>query len=294
MKELIGTGVALVTPFQENSEKIDFQALERLLAHTSEGVDYWVVNGTTGEGATMTGKEKLSVLDFVKKNNPKKIPIVFGIGGYDTKAVLEAIEKMNFEGITAILSVSPYYNRPTQAGIIQHFEKIADKCPVPIILYNVPTRTGSNMKSSTTIVLSQHPNIVAIKEASSDLVQAMEIIQGASKDFLVLAGDDLMALPLIALGGKGVISVIANAFPVQYGKLVRAALAGDFAEARKYHYQLLDIDKMLFEECNPAGIKTALSLLGICADEVRLPLVEGTPQLKEKLQKAIQKVSTVA
>jgi 4-hydroxy-tetrahydrodipicolinate synthase len=290
MKEITGTGVALVTPFHQDSQSIDYEGLRRLLEHTAQGVDYWVVNGTTGEGATMSGKEKMALVSFIKENNPKKLPIIFGIGGYDTMAVLEAIEKMNFDGISAILSVSPYYNRPTQAGVIAHFEKVADKCPVPVVLYNVPARTGSNMKASTTIELSKHSNIVAIKEASGDLVQCMEIIKNVRKDFMLISGDDLMALPLISLGAKGVISVIANAFPKHYGKSIAAALLGNFEEARKYHYQLLEIDKMLFEECNPAGVKTALDILGVCTSEVRLPLVKGTDNLYQRLKTSIEQL----
>src|SRR6267142_2031476 len=208
MKKFTGTGVALVTPFHQDGS-IDFSSLKKLLVHTSAGVDYFVVMGTTGESATLAKEKKKEILQFVIKNNPKKLPLVYGIGGNNTAAVLEEIEYTNFKGISAILSVSPYYNKPSQEGIRRHFKKIADASPLPVILYNVPGRTSSNLTSETTLKLAQNKNIVGIKEASGNLEQGMKIARSKSKDFLLISGDALLTLPLYAIGGVGVISVLA-------------------------------------------------------------------------------------
>jgi 4-hydroxy-tetrahydrodipicolinate synthase len=218
MKKLYGTGVALITPFNENLQ-IDFKSLKKILSHTAKGVDYYVVLGTTGEAATLSDDEKKSVLKFVVDNNTKGLPIIYGIGGNNTQHVLETIATTDFKGVDGILSVSPYYSKPSQEGIYQHFKAVADACPVPVVLYNVPGRTSSNMTAETTIRLAAHKNIIGIKEASGNLEQCMKIINSAPKDFMVISGDDMLTVPLYALGGKGVISVLANAFPVLFRKM---------------------------------------------------------------------------
>ncbi len=235
MKKFTGTGVALVTPFHQDGS-IDFASLKKLLVHTSAGVDYFVVMGTTGESATLTKEEKKEVLQFVLKNNPKKLPLVYGIGGNHTASVLEEIENTNFKGVSALLSVSPYYNKPSQEGIRQHFKKIADTAPLPVILYNVPSRTSSNLTADTTLKLAQHKNIIGIKEASGSLEQCMKIAKNKTKDFLLISGDDLFTLPLYSIGGGvGVISVLANAFsrnPVRK-KITQYAKGGKLWEGRR-------------------------------------------------------------
>ena len=212
MRKLYGTGVALVTPFYSD-KTIDFVSLKKLLAHTALGVDYYVVMGTTGESVTLSKEEKKEVLEFVRKHNPKKLPIVYGIGGNNTQQVVEEIESTNLRGVSALLSVSPYYNKPSQEGICQHFVRVANASPVPIILYNVPGRTASNLTAVTTLRLAKHKNIIGIKEASGNLEQCMNIAKGKPKDFMLISGDDLLTLPLYAVGGVGVISVLANALP---------------------------------------------------------------------------------
>jgi len=227
MKKLYGTGVALITPFTESLE-VDYKALKKLLNHTAKGVDYYVVMGTTGETPTCTSVEKKSILAFVKMNNSKNLPIVMGIGGNSTTEVIEAIKETDFNGVTALLSVCPYYNKPSQEGVYQHFKKVADRSPVPVILYNIPGRTGINMTADTTLRLAAHPNIIGIKEASGNLEQCMKIIKEAPKDFMMISGDDMLTTPLYALGGKGVISVLANAFPVSFKKVKEHVYAGNF------------------------------------------------------------------
>src|SRR5688572_25908548 len=213
MKKFYGTGVALVTPF-DSTGAIDYKALKKLLAHTAKGVDYYVVMGTTGESVTVSSEEKKKVLEFVKANNSKGLPIVYGIGGNNTQNVLDTIKATNLKGVDAILSVSPYYNKPSQEGIYQHFAAVADASPLPLILYNVPGRTGSNLTAETTLRLAQHKNIIGVKEASGNLEQCMKISKYMPKDFLLFSGDDLIIIPLYSIGGKGVISVLANAYLV--------------------------------------------------------------------------------
>lgn len=285
MLNLTGTGVALVTPF-DNNGTIDFPALEKLLQHThavGKGVDYWVVMGTTGEAATLSTQEKQAVLDFVKAHNPSNKPIVYGIGGNNTQEVLETLKNTNLEGVSAILSVSPYYNKPSQAGIIQHFTAIADASKLPIILYNVPARTSSNLKAETTLRLAEHANIIATKEASGDLVQCMEIVKNAPKHFTLLSGDDLLAVPMIAIGAKGVISVLANAFPTKFSEMTRQALAGNFGEASQLLYEFLDINPLMYEEANPVGVKQVLDFQGVCKNCVRLPLLPASENLQKRI-----------
>lgn len=284
MKKLHGTGVALVTPFTENLE-IDFKSLKKILSHTAKGVDYYVVLGTTGEAATLSDEEKKAVLKFVVENNAKGLPIVFGIGGNNTQHVIDTIASTDFSGVNALLSVSPYYSKPSQEGIYQHFKAVADASPVPVILYNVPGRTSSNMTADTTIRLAAHPNIIGIKEASGNLEQCMKIINTAPKDFLVISGDDMLTVPLYALGGKGVISVLANAFPVIFRKMKEQAFAGNYAKASAEQFKILDINGPMYEEGNPVGVKYLMSLIGVCGASVRLPLVPASAPLQKKIEK---------
>lgn len=288
MKKLYGTGVALVTPFTERLE-VDFRGLKKVLNHTAKGVDYYVVMGTTGEAATLTGEEKNSVLRFVKENNAKNLPLVYGCGGNDTRQVLDAIAGTDLQGVDALLSVSPYYNKPSQEGIFRHFSTIADACPIPVILYNVPGRTGSNITAETTLRLAGHPNIIGIKEASGNLEQCMRIARDKPRDFLLISGDDLMAVALYALGAKGVISVLANAYPVIFRKIKEFAFAANFAKASQEAFKLLDINPLMYEESNPVGLKALLEEMRLCSAFVRLPLAEASDPLRKKISALYQK-----
>lgn len=287
MKKLYGTGVALVTPFTAEGE-IDFKSLKKLLNHTAKGVDYYVVMGTTGESATLSKEEKKKVLEFVLKNNSKNLPIVYGIGGNNTQQVLEEINTTDFTGITAVLSVSPYYNKPSQEGIYQHFKLVADKCPVPIILYNVPGRTASNLAASTTLRLAEHSNIIGIKEASGNMEQCMKIAMDKPKEFMLISGDDLLTVPLYSIGAVGVISVLANAYPVVFKKMKEYSFGGDFTKAHKELFKLVDINGPMYEEGNPVGVKYLLSLMGVCSPSVRLPLISASENLKTKIDHLYQ------
>ena len=284
MKKLHGTGVALVTPF-DNKGKVDFAGLKKLLHHTAKGVDYYVVMGTTGESATVSKDEKKEILQFVRTNNPKKLPIVFGIGGNSTQAVLASISETDLAGVSAILSVSPYYNKPSQEGIFQHFKSIADSSSLPIILYNVPGRTASNLSASTTLRLAQHKNIIGIKEASGNIEQCMQIMKHKPKDFMLISGDDLLALSLYAIGGVGVISVLANTYPVIFKNLHVAILQNDFKKACTEQFKLLEINGSMYEEGNPVGVKYVLEQMKICNHYTRLPLVSPSKGLQEKIKK---------
>jgi 4-hydroxy-tetrahydrodipicolinate synthase len=289
MKKLFGTGVALVTPFDAKGN-IDYKALKRLLKHTAKGVDYYVVMGTTGESVTVNADEKKQVLEFVRRNNPSGLPIVFGIGGNNTQNVIDIIRTTDLSGVDAILSVSPYYNKPSQEGIFQHFSRIADASPVPIILYNVPGRTSSNITAETTLRLAEHPNVVGVKEASGNLEQCMKIAQKKPKDFLLISGDDLLTVPIYSIGGKGVISVLANALPVTFNKMKEFSFAGQFEKASKEQFSLLEINGPMYEEANPVGIKQLLKEIGICENFVRLPLIEASEGLKQKIHNAYQAI----
>lgn len=289
MKKLTGTGVALVTPFTIDGQ-VDYKGLKRLLSHTAKGVDYYVVMGTTGESVTTNNEEKKEILEFVKANNSKKLPIVYGIGGSNTQDVLDTIKQTNFEGVDAILSVSPYYNKPSQEGIYQHFKMIAGKSPVPVILYNVPGRTSSNMSAATTLRLAGHKNIIGIKEASGNMEQCMKIAAEKPEDFMLISGDDMLTVPLYSIGGVGVISVLANAYPVHFKKMKEHAFAGKYAKASQELYKLLDINGPMYEEGNPVGIKFVLSELGVCEHHVRLPLVAPSEGLKKKIQQLMKTV----
>jgi 4-hydroxy-tetrahydrodipicolinate synthase len=287
MNKLEGTGVALVTPFNANNQ-IDYPALRKLLKHTAKGVDYYVVMGTTGEAATVTQEEKKQVLEFVKQNNPKGLPIVYGIGGNNTQAVIESIRHTDFSGITAVLSVSPYYNKPSQAGIVAHFRAVADACPVPIILYNVPGRTASNLTAETTLQLAEHPNIIGIKEASGNLEQCMRISRYKPKNFMLISGDDLLTVVLYSIGGQGVISVLANAFPEIFKRARQECQKGNYVRASQHLFKLLEINGLMYEEGNPTGVKQLLAEMGLCSPHVRLPLAAASASLRQRIGRALE------
>lgn len=284
MDKFKGLGVALVTPFLENGG-VDMAGLQRLVEHNiNNGTDYLVVQGTTGESVTLTKEEKKSVLEFIIEINHGRKPIVLGVGGNNTAEIVESLKNMDTQGVDGILSVSPYYNKPTQEGIFQHYKAINQATKLPIILYNVPGRTSSNVTAATTVRIAKEcKNIVAVKEASGNLEQIMHIINNKPKGFLVLSGDDALTLPHIAAGGDGVISVIGNAFPKRFSRMVHAAMEGDLVQARKDHYDLFELIPLLFAEGNPAGIKRVLSTLGICKEHLRLPLVPVSKELAAKL-----------
>lgn len=284
MKQLHGTGVALVTPMNEKGE-IDYKALRRLLTYTAKSVDYYVVMGTTGESATLSKEEKKFVLDFVKNNNRKKLPIVYGIGGNNTQSVLEEIKSTDLSGVDAILSVSPYYNKPSQEGIYQHFKAVAKTSPIPVILYNVPGRTASNLTAETTLRLAKLKNIVGVKEASGNLEQCMRIAKEKPIDFLLISGDDMLTLFIYAIGGVGVISVLANALPKVFSGIRNSMEAKKLSQAQAEQFKLLDINAPMYEEGNPVGVKYLMSLLGICEPFVRMPLLEASESLKDKINK---------
>lgn len=282
-----GVGPALVTPFKAD-KSIDFDGLEKLVNHVSLYADFLVVLGTTGESATLSDTEKASVLDFVKQKNRKKLPIVYGAGGNDTRAVIDHIKTANLEGVDAILSASPYYNKPSQEGIYQHYRAIAEASPLPLILYNVPGRTASNINAATTLRLAGHNNIIGIKEASGNMEQCMEIAAGKPADFLLISGDDMLTTSMISFGAVGVISVLANAFPDQFSKMVNAARNGDFTQASKSLFSFLRINPLMYQESNPVGVKAALKYYGICSDEVRLPLVKPSESLSLTIAEIIK------
>jgi 4-hydroxy-tetrahydrodipicolinate synthase len=284
-----GVGVALVTPFDEH-HNIDYTGLKQLIQFVSDGgVDYLVVQGTTGETSTTTAEEKRALLEFTRQYNTKNLPIVYGIGGNNTRTVLETIAATDFTGVDALLSVCPYYNKPSQAGIIAHFKAIADVSPVPVILYNVPGRTVVNMKASTIFELARHPNIIGLKDACSNMEQYMEVAWKAPKDFLLLSGDDNLVVPMISLGWHGVISVIANAFPKEFHDLTWHALEGRFSDAAALQFAFIDFDTLLYTESNPVGIKQCLAIKGICKPDVRLPLVKASDELDEQLRSAMKR-----
>jgi len=283
MKKLYGTGVALVTPF-DKSGNIDFKSLKKVLEHTAKGVDYFVVMGTTGESITCTKEEKKKVLSFVASNNPKKLPIMYGIGGNNTASVIEEIHQTDLRNVDALLSVSPYYNKPSQEGIFRHFSIVADASSLPVVLYNVPGRTASNLTADTIVRLAQNKNIIGVKEASGNLEQCMKIAKEKPNNFMLISGDDLLTLPMYAIGGVGVISVLANAYPVIFKKLKEFALSGNYVRAQKQLYQLIDINGPMYEEGNPVGVKQLLFEMGICDPHVRLPLTNASPKLSEKIK----------
>lgn len=294
MKQFMGTGVALVTPFKSDLS-IDFNALERLVSHCIEGgVEYLVVMGTTGENPSLSKSEKKQVLAAVIEAAAGQVPIVYGVGGNNTAALVEELKTEDFKGVDAVLSVSPYYNKPTQEGIYQHYKALSEASPLPIILYNVPGRTGSNMSAATTLRLARDfDNIIGIKEASGDLNQVMTIINERPEDFLVISGDDNLTFPMLALGANGVISVSGQAFPAVFTEMVRLALAGNFSAARPLHYRLFDITNMLFEEGNPGGVKACLDIQSLMEPYMRQPLWPISNDLRNRLESEMQKQGLV-
>lgn len=285
--KLKGTGVALVTPFTSTGD-VDFAGLEKLINHCiTGGVEYLVSLGTTGESVTLTDDEKTDILNFTIEKNAGRVPLVAGFGGNNTRGIIKDIERFHFKGIDAILSASPSYNKPTQEGIYQHYKAIAKASPRPVILYNVPSRTASNMQAATTLRLSELDNIIGMKEASGDFGQCMQLVKNRPKDFLLISGDDNVTLGLVAYGFDGVVSVVGQAFPKIFSEMTRQSLVGNFVHARQLHYQLNDITDMLFAEGNPGGVKYALQLLGVCDNHVRLPLVEISDSLKKRMKQAV-------
>lgn len=291
MQSLIGTGVALITPFKKDLS-VDTEALTKIVHYQIDnGIDYLVVLGTTAETATLTQEEKELVIYTIIKANNKKLPLVLGVGGNNTQQVVEELHIRDLSDFVAILSVSPYYNKPTQEGIYQHFRAIAEVSPIPIIVYNVPGRTASNMLPSTVLRLANDfKNIVAIKEAAGDIVQAMKLIQHKPDGFLVISGDDMMTLPMVLAGGSGVISVIGQGFPKQFSTMLQLGLDRKVKEAFQTHYQLADVIEMIFEQGNPAGIKEILKVLRLCENSVRLPLVNVNEVLANRIRETTIKI----
>ena len=284
-----GSGVALVTPF-DASMQVDFDALKELVEYQMEnGTDFLVVQGTTGESPTLSSEEKEAILATVLETNNGKLKVVYGLGGNDTASIAGKLAK-GLPGVDGILSVSPYYNKPTQKGIIAHYKILADSTDLPIILYNVPGRTGSNVAAETTLELAEVKNIVAVKEASGNMEQILQIIKDRPKGFGVLSGDDNLTMPLILAGADGVISVVANAFPAQFSTMVHASMQGELDTARKAHNSLFDITKMFFEQGNPGGVKAALSYLDIMDDFMRLPLYPVSQELKLRIEQEVDKI----
>ncbi len=285
MEQLVGTGVALVTPFKEDSS-IDTVALAKIVEYNVDGgIDYLVVLGTTGESAVLSKKEKQLVIETVVRANKGRLPLVLGVGGNNTAAVVEELQELDLSNFVAILSVSPYYNRPTQEGIYQHFKAISLVSPKPILMYNVPGRTGSNMLPETVLRLANDfNNIVGIKEACGDMVQVMRLIKDKPSDFMVISGDDFTALSTVLAGGSGVISVLGQGVPTEFSQMIRLGLSGKVKESFEVHYALQDGMDLIFKEGNPAGIKALLETIGLGTAVVRLPLVEATASLKKSIK----------
>ena len=291
MEELVGIGVALVTPFK-NDLSVDTKALENIVEHCiSGGIDYLVILGTTAETATLSNEEKELVKATVINANSGRLPLVVGVGGNNTMAIVEELTTSNLDDFTAILSVSPYYSKPTQEGIYQHFKLVAKAAPKPVIMYNVPSRTGSNMSAETTLRLANDiENIVGIKEASGDMVQIDKIIKQKPIDFMMISGDDFTALPTVLAGGSGVISVLGQGLPVEFSNLIKLGLEGNSEAAYEIHYSILEAMHLIFEEGNPAGIKNVFEYLNLCTPAVRLPLIEASPRLNLKIKAFLNKL----
>ena len=289
---LKGMGVALITPFKDD-ESIDFDALSKLIEYQIQnGIDYLVVLGTTAETPTLTEQEKNEVLSFVVERVKGRVPIVLGLGGNNTRGIVDRLKTETFHGVDAILSVVPYYNKPSQEGIYQHYKAIASATKLPVILYNVPGRTGVNMTAETTLRLAREfDNIVAIKEASGNITQMDDLIKNKPKDFMVISGDDGITFPLITLGAVGVISVIGNAFPREFSRMVRLALQGDYTNALLIHHKFTELFELLFVDGNPAGVKSILSSMGYIQNRLRLPLVPTRITTYEKIRVVLQKLN---
>jgi 4-hydroxy-tetrahydrodipicolinate synthase len=292
MKKFRGTGVAIVTPFK-NDSSIDFAALGRVIEHVIKGgVNYIVALGTTGESVTLAREEKKAIISYVIEAVDSRVPVVYGIGGNNTQEIINAIRHADLNGIAGILSVAPYYNKPSQRGLFQHFKEIATCSTVPVIIYNVPGRTACNITADTCLELAHAcENIVAVKEASGDITQIMKIIRGKPENFLVISGDDMLTIPVVAAGGSGVISVLANAFPSQTCELVNQSLKNNFKSAREMQFRFLEMIELLFVEGNPAGVKDMLNIMSICNNYVRLPLVPVSRPVHTRIQKALEDVT---
>ena len=288
MNSLVGTGVALVTPFNDDLS-VDHKALANIVKYNVEnGTNYLVISGTTGESVTITKEEKAAIVSTVMEANAGRLPLVLGIGGNNTAAVIEEIKTTDLSDFTAILSVAPYYSKPTQEGLYQHFKAISEACPIPIIVYNVPGRTSKNMEPATTIRLANDfDNVVAVKEAGNNQQQYLELIKNKPDNFLVISGDDDLALGTTLAGGAGVISVLGQAFPKDFSRMIRLGLEGNAKDAYDLHCKFIEITNLIFAENNPAGIKATLAALGLCSDAVRLPLVPATSVLKKQIIKYV-------
>ena len=280
-----GTGVALITPFRKQQETVDFTKLESLIEHIiASGVDYIVALGTTSEAATMTESERSAVQEFIVETVAGRCPVMLGLGGNNTLNVTDTINRTNFDGISGILSVTPYYNKPNQRGLLQHYRNVAEASPVPVIMYNVPGRTGVNLAAETTLTLAHEcSNIIGIKEASGNLQQVMQILRNRPDGFRVISGDDALTYPMLTLGADGVISVMANALPKEMSDMVHLAMKGDLKKSLPLHYRMLPLMNAIFEEGNPTGIKALLEIQGSISNILRLPLVKSTKQLYNKL-----------
>ena len=287
-----GTGVALITPFKENGS-VDHAALEALLDHVTEGgVNFLVAMGTTAESATLDPEERMEVLQLIQEKNQKKLPLVIGVGGNNTRAVVGQLERLDAAAYDAVLSVAPYYNKPTQNGLQAHFTSVIEASPLPVILYNVPGRTSSNISAETCLNLAcSSEKVIAVKEASGNLQQVMEILKDAPDHFSLLSGDDNLTFPMLALGASGVISVSGQLVPKLFSKMMRLALSGQMEAARSIHYKLFALTDLLFQEGNPAGVKAGLSILGVCEKAVRLPLVARSQDLHARIQKELEELN---
>ena len=290
IKKFIGTGVALITPFNKDFS-IDYNSLEKLVEfNISNGIDYLVINGTTGESPTISSSERELLINTVVSVNKGRVPLVLGIGGNDTRSVVEEINSSSLEDISAILSVSPYYSKPTQEGIYQHYKYISNNTSKPIIIYNVPGRTSKNILPATTLRLANDfDSIIGIKEAGGDMDQYLELINNKPKDFLIISGDDDLALSSVNAGGDGVISVIGQAFPRQFSDMINFALNNDFSSAQSINKQLSEMISLIFEENNPAGIKSLLHEMNLCNDILRIPLLSVSPKLRRGILKELDK-----
>jgi len=292
MKRFKGTGVAIVTPFKIDSS-IDFAALGRVVNHViGGGVNYIVAMGTTGESVTLTKDEKKAIISYVVETIDGRVPLMVGIGGNNTQEVINGVRHSNLTGVDGILSVAPYYNKPSQRGLFQHFKAIATSSQLPLVIYNVPGRTSCNITSDTCLELAHAcDNIIGVKEASGDISQIMRIIKGKPDNFSVISGDDMMTIPIVAVGGAGVISVLANAFPGQTSEIVNHSIKGNFKSARELQFRFLEIIELLFTDGNPSGVKAMMSLMNICQNNLRLPLVPVSRTVYTRIQKAIEEVS---
>jgi 4-hydroxy-tetrahydrodipicolinate synthase len=289
-QQLRGTGVALVTPFTKNGT-VDFTALGKVIDHVIKGgIDYLVTLGTTGETPSLSKAEKMAIIEFTFSHTARRVPIIVGVGGNNTAEVINDLQNFPLKEALAVLSAAPFYNKPSQEGIYQHYKTIAEASPKPIILYNVPGRTGRNMSAATSIRLAKDcPNVVGLKEASGDMAQCMDILRDAPSTFVVISGDDLLALPQIACGMQGVISVAANAYPLEFSNMVRACLAGDFAKAKSINDPFIEVYDMMFTENNPSGVKAFMHQMGLLENELRLPLVPLSEPIHSRVKAYLSK-----